>query len=102
MARSPYNTLTGEEETPASNIATLPRWKRDSSPGEWLSECAGLAMENPGKWQKISVVFQELDTEGIVCKTRYHSYGVQTNSEHIAVLEVGKLLVFDALRGREP
>jgi hypothetical protein len=83
-----------------SNIATLPRWKRDSSPGEWLSECAGMAFENPEKWARIALVFNEVDEEGIIKKTRYHSYGIPTNSELIGTLEVGKLLVFDELRGR--
>ena len=83
-----------------STIATLPKWKRDSTPGEWLMECAGLAMESPEKWAKVAIVFQEVDEEKIPKMSRYHSYGIKSNSELIGVLEVGKLLVFDKLRGR--
>lgn len=83
-----------------SNIATLPQWKKGSSPGEWLSECAGMAFENPERWAKIAIVFTEMN-ENIPKKTRYHCYGIPSNSELLGQLEVGKLLVFDALRGRD-
>lgn len=84
----------------SATIATLPIWKRNSTAAEWLEELAGLARENPERWERIVVVLQEGGPDAARHHIRNYSRGVQTNQELLGLLTAGQLELFEYMKGR--
>ena len=83
----------------SASISTLPVWKKDSSPAEWLSEISALALQYPERFQRIVVIFEECDA-GLPTKTRQHSYQIPCNTDILGALEAAKLELFEYMKGR--
>ena len=81
-----------------ATIDTLPVWKQDSTPAEWLQELAACALARPHQWQKIVVAFQFVGDK--IVETRSLSYNCPTNVEKIGILETAKCEVFEEMKGR--
>ena len=84
-----------------ATISTLPVWKAGASAAEWLEELAALAREKPEQWNRIVVVFDELNVEGLPSKTRQHSYNHPHNTGIIGALEVAQLELWEYTKGRQ-
>ena len=82
-----------------ATISTLPVWKKDSTPAEWLQELAACALANPEKWGRIVVVFEKVDGTGSI-ETRSLSYNCETNTLKLGTLACAQLEVFDEMKGR--
>jgi hypothetical protein len=83
-----------------ATISTLPVWKKGSTPAEWLSELVGLALENPEKWGRIVVVFEKTNEQGHGVESRYHSYGIETNTDVMGTLAAAQMEIFEYMKGR--
>lgn len=84
----------------SASFHTLPVWKKDSTPAEWLSEISGLAMERPERFGRIVIVFEKTNEKGHAIETRWHQYGIETNTDIVGTLEVAKQEVIDFMKGR--
>lgn len=73
----------------SGKIATLPIWKKDSTPAEWLHELAGMALERPERFGRMVIVLEETLPSGRTIM-RYHSHGVETNTEVLGLLVVAQ------------
>jgi hypothetical protein len=83
-----------------ASISSLPIWKKDSTPAEWLQEIATIAMEYPERFSRIVVVCDEDNKEGMPFKSRFWSRNHKTNTDVIGALQVGMLEVFEYMKGR--
>jgi len=83
-----------------ASISSLPIWKKDSTPAEWLQEIATIAMEHPERFARIVVVCEEENKEGFPYKTRFWSRNHKTNTDIIGSLQVCALEVFEYMKGR--
>jgi len=80
----------------AENVALLPIWKKNASAGERLRELAQLADKHPVWFEKWVLVYCEDNEERFV--TRTCSGESTRTSDKIAVLEAGKLDIWEAAR----
>lgn len=85
--------------TPAS-IKTLPIWKKDSSPAEWLSEVAALAMEHPGRFSRIVVIYEEFNDKGLSSHTRWQQRGYDNNTDILGTIACAQMELFEYMKGR--
>ncbi len=84
----------------SASISTLPIWKKDSSPAEWLQEVAAVAMVHPEQFARVVVVFDEENKDGHVFKQRFYARNHETNVAIVGALETCKLEVFEYMKGR--
>lgn len=84
----------------SASISTLPVWKKDSTPAEWLAELAAMALEHPERWARVVVVFEKVNADNLSIQTRSLSYNIKSNTEIIGTLETAKLEVFELMKGR--
>lgn len=81
-----------------AEIQSLPIWKKDSSPGEWLQECAARALEHPERFARIVLIAEEHNER--VHYTRWWQRNYQTNTDVMGSIELAKLEIFEYMRGR--
>lgn len=84
----------------SATFHTLPTWKKDSTPAEWLGELVGCALARPEQWQRIVVVFEEVGPKGGSLRTRSLSYNCETNTLIIGTLATAQQEVFEEMKGR--
>lgn len=81
-----------------AEIVTLPKWKKGASAYERLSELALLAKEQPEKFDKFVIVYQELLSNGNV-KPRTMSFALGGEGlghlESMGLLESGKIVTWN-------
>lgn len=75
------------------SVTVLPIWKKGAPAHERLYELAELAREKPEFFQKWCIVYCEDNDQRF--KTRYMSGEGTRTSDCIAVLEAGKLTIWD-------
>lgn len=85
----------------SATISTLPVWKKDSTPAEWLQEVATLALEHPENFARIVVVAEQLNRENIPDKCRVWTKNVLTNSDTMGVLVTAQHEIYEYMRGRK-
>lgn len=56
----------------SDNVDYLPRWKKDSTPEEFLLELSHIARKHPERFKKI-LIFYEEEMDGGRSITRFHS-----------------------------
>lgn len=83
-----------------ASIHTLPIWKKNSTPAEWLSEVAAMALEHPERFARMALVYESQVDENGQVHTRWQSYGIPTNSDVMGQFETAKLEVFEYMKGR--
>ena len=82
-----------------SEIVTLPKWKKNATAYDRLSELALLAREQPDKFDKFALVYQELMPNGNVkprtlCYSRKNDEAMDY-TERMGLFEVGKLKTWE-------
>lgn len=81
-----------------NNIVSLPNWKKNATAYERLSEIALLARENPTRFDKFVLVYQELMPNGNL-KIRNMSFkdsGSQLGLvEELGLLNMGQLRLWE-------
>lgn len=82
----------------SASISTLPVWKKDATPAEWLQEMAAMALVNPERFAKIVVVYEEDTTMG-KSQTRWQQKGYTDNTTILGTLECAKLELFEYMKG---
>lgn len=84
-----------------ASVSTLPIWKKDSTPSEWLSEIAMMALEHPERFSRVVVIYEsEVEGEPRRNETRWQNRGCANNAEVMGVVETGKLEIFEFMKGR--
>lgn len=80
-----------------AEIVTLPKWKKNATAYERLSELALLAREQPEKFDKFMLVYQELMPNGNV-KPRIMDFSIRDPqldyAAQMGLFEAGKLTVW--------
>ena len=84
----------------SATLSTLPVWKKNSTPAEWLQEVAGVALEFPERFARIVVIAEELNKAGIPNKTRLWDKNIPTNSEIVGVLAIAQMETWERMKGR--
>lgn len=85
-----------------ASISTLPIWKKDSTPTEWLSELAAMALENPERFSKVIVIYEEETIRGEVegSIVRWACHNIDTNTGILGLMVSAQLELFDEMKGR--
>lgn len=78
------------------NVLILPVWKEGSSPEEWLYELAMLARRNPGRFQRMVLIYEEVSPDGKYSQNDYYSHGV-SSTELMGLIEIGKMKAWGAI-----
>ena len=86
--------------TVSATFSTLPVWKKNSTPAEWIQEIASVALEFPERFARIVVIAEELNKEGIPNKTRLWDKNIPTNSEIMGVLSTAQMETWERMKGR--
>ena len=83
----------------SATVSTLPIWKKNSTPAEWLQELAALAIENPERWARIVVIYEEINADGYPIRMRQFSRGIACNNSILGTLVSAQMELFDYMKG---
>jgi len=83
-----------------ASVSTLPIWKKDSTPAEWLQEVAALALEHPERFGRIVVIYEERAKDNTAMHIREQSYKCENNVDILGLLDWAKFELFEWMKGR--
>ena len=84
-----------------ATLATLPIWKKDATPADWLQEVAAIALVYPERFSRIIVVYEQNNPEAQPICTRMQSYGFPHNTDIMGALETAKCELWDLMKNRQ-